>query len=73
MKVYKLIVSVKKSDGTGATFGVVCQCLSDKENVVKNLKEDYEEALKYLTIGKYCLEKHITQKINLGRLALKLF
>ena len=40
---YKLIVSVKKTDGSSATFGVVCGRESDKENVVNNLKEDYSE------------------------------
>jgi hypothetical protein len=40
---YKLIVSVKKSDGSDATFGVVCARESDKENAVNNLKEDYQE------------------------------
>ena len=40
---YKLIVSVKKSDGRSATFGVVCKHPSDRENVVSNLKEDYED------------------------------
>jgi|GEM_PF-3889918 len=40
---YKLIVSVKKSDGTSATFGVVCKHPSDKEIVVNNLKEDYTD------------------------------
>ena len=40
---YKLIVTVKKSDGSSATFGVVCKCSSDKDNVVNNLKEDYSD------------------------------
>ena len=40
---YKLIVTVKKSDGSSATFGVVCKRPSDKDNVVNNLKEDYSD------------------------------
>ena len=40
---YKLIVSVKKTDGSVATFGVVCKRPSDKDNVVNNLKEDYPD------------------------------
>ncbi len=40
---YKLIVSVKKSDGSVSTFGVVCRQPADEETVVKNLKEDYAE------------------------------
>ena len=40
---YKLIVSVKKTDGSMATFGVVCSQPADEESVVKNLKEDYAE------------------------------
>ncbi|MBI5147753.1 MAG: hypothetical protein HZA37_01215 [Parcubacteria group bacterium] len=40
---YKLIVSVKKSDGSLATFGVVCGRETDRENVVENLKEDYRD------------------------------
>lgn len=40
---HKLIVTVKKSVGTSATFGVVCKHPSDKENVVNNLKEDYSD------------------------------
>lgn len=40
---YKLIVSVKKTDGSKAVFGVVCGHEGDRDAVVKNLKEDYEE------------------------------
>ena len=40
---YKLIVSVKRTDGSVATFGVVCSKASDRDEVVKNLKEDYSE------------------------------
>ena len=40
---FRLIVSVKKTDGSSATFGVVCKCASDKENAVNNLKEDYSD------------------------------
>ncbi len=40
---YKLIVSVKKTDGSTATFGVVCRQPADEETVVKNLREDYAE------------------------------
>ena len=40
---YKLIVSVKKTDGSKATFGVVCRRESDRDEAVKNLKEDYSE------------------------------
>ena len=40
---FKLIVSVKKSDGSIATFGVVYKQPSDKEAVVNNLKEDYAD------------------------------
>ena len=51
---YKLIVSVKKSDGSIATFGVVCKCPADQENVVSNLKEDYQD-VKVMFFGK-CFE-----------------
>lgn len=40
---YRLIVSVKKTDGNVATFGVVCKHPSDKEAVVNNLQEDYSD------------------------------
>ena len=43
LKMYKLIVTVKKSDGSSATFGVVCKNPFDKEKVVDNLKEDYAD------------------------------
>ena len=45
---------------------------SQKKNVA-NLQNDYKTAFKYLAIAKYCLDKNITQKTDLGRLALKIF
>ena len=45
---------------------------SQKKNVA-NLQNDYKTAFKYLAIAKYCLDKNITQKTDLGRLALRIF
>lgn len=44
----------------------------DQKKDVANLQDDYEAALKYLAITKYCLDKNINQRTNLGRLALKI-
>lgn len=40
---------------------------------VANLQDDYKRAFKYLAMAKYCLDRKITQKTDLGPLALKIF